>query len=109
VLNALPTSFNTPELNVPCAEGEHHKLVAELQARVADRRLVFDGAEINTIDGVRVDWPDGFGLIRGSNTTPVVVMRFEGHTSQALHRIEGVMMAALKSVKPDARIAAAAH
>jgi phosphomannomutase len=109
VLNALPTSFNTPELNVPCAEGEHHALVAELQRRVADGRIHFDGAEVNTIDGVRVDWPDGFGLIRGSNTTPVVVMRFEGHTPEALHRIEGVMMAALKAVKPDAKIAAASH
>jgi phosphomannomutase len=109
VLNALPTSFNTPELNVPCAEAEHHRLVAELQQRLADGALRFDGAEVNTIDGVRVDWPDGFGLIRGSNTTPVVVMRFEGHTPEALHRIEGVMMAALKSVKPDAKIAAAAH
>jgi phosphomannomutase len=109
VLNALPTSFNTPELNVPCAEGEHHRIVAELQQRVAGGVLKFDGAEVNTIDGVRVDWPDGFGLIRGSNTTPVVVMRFEGHTPEALRRIEGVMMAALKSVKPDAKIAAAAH
>ncbi|MDH4061681.1 MAG: phosphomannomutase/phosphoglucomutase [Aquincola sp.] len=109
VLNALPTSFNTPELNVQCEEGEHHRLVAELQARVADGRLRFDGADVNTIDGLRVDWPDGFGLIRGSNTTPVVVLRFEGHTADALHRIEGVMMAALKSVKPDARIVAAAH
>jgi phosphomannomutase len=109
VLNALPTSFNTPELNVPCAEGEHHRLVAELQGRVADGRLAFDGAEVNTIDGLRVDWPDGFGLIRGSNTTPVLVLRFEGHTQDALHRIEGVMMAALKSVKPDAKIAASAH
>jgi phosphomannomutase len=109
VLNALPQSFNTPELNVPCAEGEHHRLVLELQARLADGRLAFAGAEVNTIDGLRVDWPDGFGLIRGSNTTPVLVLRFEGHTEAALHRIEGVMMAALKSVKPDARIAAAAH
>jgi phosphomannomutase len=109
VLNALPTSFSTPELNVPCEEGEHHRLVAELQARVADGRLKFDGAEINTIDGVRVDWPDGFGLIRGSNTTPVVVMRFEGHTPEALRRIEAVMMAALKSVKPDAEVAVASH
>jgi len=109
VLNALPTSFNTPELNVPCAEGEHHRLVTELQSRLADGRLTFDGAEVNTIDGLRVDWPDGFGLIRGSNTTPVLVLRFEGHTEAALHRIEAVMMAALKSVKPDARVAAAAH
>ena len=109
MLNALPTSFNTPELNVPCAEGEHHRLVTELQSRVADGRLAFDGAEVNTIDGLRVDWSDGFGLIRGSNTTPVLVLRFEGHTQDALHRIEAVMMAALKSVKPDARIAAAAH
>ena len=109
VLNALPTSYNTPELNVPCAEGEHHRLVAELQARVADGRLAFDGAEVNTIDGVRVDWADGFGLVRASNTTPVLVLRFEGHTPEALHRIEGVMMTALKSVKPDARVAASAH
>jgi phosphomannomutase len=109
VLNALPTSFNTPELNVPCEEGEHHRLVTELQARFADGRLKFSGAEVNTIDGVRVDWPDGFGLIRASNTTPVLVLRFEGHTQDALHRIEGVMMAALKSVKPDAKVAAASH
>ena len=109
VLNALPTSFNTPELNVPCAEGEHHAKVAEILARVADGRLAFPGADVNTIDGLRVDWPDGFGLIRGSNTTPVLVLRFEGHTEAALHRIEGVMMAALMSVKPDAKIAAAAH
>jgi phosphomannomutase len=109
VLNALPTSFNTPELNVPCAEGEHHRLVTELQARVADGRLAFPGAEVSTIDGVRIDWPDGFGLIRGSNTTPVLVMRFEGHTPQALHRIEDKMMQALRSVKPDAKVAAAAH
>ena len=109
VLNALPQSFNTPELNVPCAEGEHHRLVAELQARLGDGRLAFAGAEVNTIDGLRIDWPDGFGLIRASNTTPVLVLRFEGHTAPALQRIEAVMMAALKSVKPDARIAAAAH
>ena len=109
VLNALPTSFNTPELNVPCAEGEHHGNVAEILARVADGRLRFPGADVNTIDGLRVDWPDGFGLIRASNTTPVMVLRFEGHTQAALHRIEAVMMAALKSVKPDAKIAAASH
>jgi phosphomannomutase len=109
VLNALPTSYNTPELNVPCAEGEHHDVVTELQARLTDGRLSFPGAEVGTIDGVRVDWPDGFGLVRASNTTPVLVLRFEGHTKAALKRIEKVMMAALHAVKPDAQVAAAAH
>jgi phosphomannomutase len=64
---------------------------------------------VSTIDGVRVDWPDGFGLIRASNTTPVLVLRFEGHTPEALHRIEQDMLALLRRVKPDATIAAAAH
>jgi len=109
LLDALPTSFNTPELNVACAEGEHHEVVAELLARVADGRLAFEGGEVGTIDGLRVDFADGFGLIRGSNTTPVLVLRFEGHTEEALHRIEAQFMAALRSVKPDAQIQASAH
>ncbi len=104
VLNDLPTSFNTPELNVPCAEGEP-KAVVEKLLEVAD----FPGAEVVTIDGLRVDYEDGFGLIRSSNTTPVLVLRFEGHTEAALHRIEKQMMAALKAAKPDAKVQAAAH
>jgi phosphomannomutase len=108
-LDALPSSFSTPELNVPCAEGEHHAVVAELLARAADGRLQFAGGEIGTIDGLRVDFADGFGLIRGSNTTPVLVLRFEGHTPEALQRIEAQFMATLRSVKPDAQVAAAAH
>jgi phosphomannomutase len=63
-------------------------VVAELLARVADGRLKFPGGEVGTIDGLRVDYADGFGLIRVSNTTPVLVLRFEGHTPEALHRIE---------------------
>ena len=66
-------------------------------------------AQVSTIDGLRVDWPDGFGLIRASNTTPVLVLRFEGQTEAALHRIEADMLALLRSVKPDAQIGAAAH
>jgi phosphomannomutase len=66
-------------------------------------------AEVSTIDGVRVDWPDGFGLVRASNTTPVLVLRFEGHTEAALHRIEAEMLKLLRSVKPDAQVGAAAH
>jgi phosphomannomutase len=108
-LDALPTSFSTPELNVPCAEGEHHAVVAELLARAADGRLRFEGGSVGTIDGLRVDFEDGFGLIRGSNTTPVLVLRFEGHTAEALHRIEGQFMDALRTVKPDAAVQASAH
>ncbi|TXI17512.1 MAG: phosphomannomutase/phosphoglucomutase, partial [Ottowia sp.] len=125
VLNALPTSCSTPELNVPCAEGEAHRLAAELQALAP---VVFaeplsarpEGSEpraagsagaaaISTIDGLRVDWPDGFGLIRASNTTPVLVLRFEGQTPQALARIQADMLALLRRVKPDAQLGAAAH
>ncbi|CAN1537083.1 {ManB} Phosphomannomutase [Burkholderiaceae bacterium] len=105
VLNALPTSHSTPELNVLCAEGEPHRLVAQL---VSAARFEAP-ASVSTIDGLRVDWPDGFGLIRASNTTPVLVLRFEGQTPQALARIEAVMMAVLKAVKPDAQVQQAAH
>jgi phosphomannomutase len=104
VLDALPTSHSTPELNVPCAEGEPRRVVEALQ-----RTARFPGAEVSTIDGVRADYPDGFGLIRASNTTPVLVLRFEGHTRRALARIERDFMAALRAVKPDAKIETAAH
>ncbi len=107
VLNGLPTSFSTPELNVACAEGEPHRLTAELQALAAESFAA--PAQINTIDGLRVDWPDGFGLIRASNTTPVLVLRFEGHTPEALARIEAAMLALLHRVKPDAQVGSAAH
>jgi len=105
VLNALPTSFSTPELNVLCEEGEPHRLVDELMKSVDFPAP----AKLSTIDGVRVDWPDGFGLIRASNTTPVLVMRFEGQTDEALARIQADMMALLRTVKPGAQVAEAAH
>jgi phosphomannomutase len=104
VLDALPTSFSTPELNVKCEEGEPHRIVDELV-----KKANFPGAEISTIDGLRADWPDGFGLLRASNTTPVLVLRFEGHTEEAMHRIEKDMLALLRQAKPDAKIGEAAH
>jgi len=105
VLHALPTSFSTPELNVACAEGQPHALVDQLVARAHFAAP----AVVNTIDGLRVDWPDGFGLVRASNTTPVLVLRFEGQTEAALQRIEADMLALLRSVKPDATFEEAAH
>ena len=105
LLNSLPTSFSTPEINVPCAEGEQHTAVVSLI-----KAAHFPApAQVTTIDGVRVDWPDGFGLIRASNTTPVLVLRFEGQTPEALARIQADMLVLLRSVKPDAVFAAAAH
>ena len=123
VLNALPTSFSTPELNVKCTEGQPPGLVAQLvdlatapsagnsAHAVASVAALFSAAPatVNTIDGLRVDWPDGFGLIRASNTTPVLVLRFEGHTSQALTRIQTDMMALLHQVLPGAVTDEAAH
>ena len=105
LLDALPTSFSTPELNVPCAEGTAHGLVDQLVAKVDFPAP----AVINTIDGLRVDWPDGFGLVRASNTTPVLVLRFEGHTQAALDRIQSAMLTLLRTVKPDAKFEESAH
>jgi len=105
LLNGLPTSFSTPELNVACEEGQPHGLVAQMVA-AADFAAP---AVINTIDGLRVDWPDGFGLVRASNTTPVLVLRFEGHTPEALARIEAAMFALLHTVMPGAKVQEAAH
>jgi len=105
VLNALPTSFSTPELNMACAEGEPHAVVDTL----VESASFAAPAKVSTIDGLRVDWPDGFGLIRASNTTPVLVLRFEGQTDAALHRIETEMLALLRTVKPDAKLAEASH
>jgi phosphomannomutase len=102
VLDALPTSFSTPELAVKCDEGEPHRIAAELVAKAH-----FPGAQVCTIDGLRVDWPDGFGLVRASNTTPTLTLRFEGHTPEALQRIEGEMLSLLRSVMPHAQVAQA--
>ncbi len=101
LLEALPDSISTPELNVALdQEGENHRIIAELQ-----RTAHFDGAtEINTIDGLRVEYPDGFGLMRASNTTPVIVLRFEADTDEALARIQRDFKRVLSAAKPDAAI-----
>jgi phosphomannomutase len=111
VLKDLPRSESTPEINVPCVEGEPARVTQQLLQRVQAQGLPAPEHQpsLSDIDGVRIDWDDGFGLIRASNTTPVLVLRFEGQTTQALHRIEADMMALLRSVKPDAQVKEAAH
>ena len=101
VLDALPESFSTPELHVACAEGEAHAVVGRV-ATLAD----FPKAQLTVVDGVRVDWPDGFGVVRASNTNALLTLRFEGRTREALARIERDMMALLRRAKPDAQLAA---
>jgi phosphomannomutase/phosphoglucomutase len=97
-LKSLPNAPSTPELHWALEEGEPHALVAKLQAAKP-----FPGAErIVTIDGVRVEYADGFGLARASNTTPTIVMRFEADNPAALERIKRDFRAALQPLKPNA-------
>jgi phosphomannomutase / phosphoglucomutase len=96
VLDGLPDAVSTPELNIECAEGEHHALVTKLGATAK-----FPGAtDVIRIDGLRVEYPDGFGLARGSNTTPVIVLRFEADNDAALERIQREFRRVLVAAKP---------
>ncbi|MBK9704076.1 MAG: phosphomannomutase/phosphoglucomutase [Betaproteobacteria bacterium] len=96
LLDGLPDAVSTPELNVACAEGEHHALIATLAATAE-----FPGAtDVVRVDGLRVEYADGFGLARGSNTTPVLVLRFEADDAAALERIQGEFRRVLRAAKP---------
>ena len=100
VLKALPNSASTPELNIKMAEGEPFALIDKLKAEAR-----FAGAvEIITIDGVRVEYPAGFGLARPSNTTPVVVLRFEADNPTALARIQADFECAITAVWPGVQL-----
>jgi len=100
VLKGLPNSPSTPELNIKMAEGEPFALIDKLKAEGR-----FEGAqEIITIDGVRVEYEDGFGLARPSNTTPVVVLRFEADNNVALERIQAGFRQALIAVWPGIQL-----
>ena len=97
-LKNLPNAPSTPELHWALEEGEPHALVARLQ-----KSQPFPGAErVVTVDGVRVEYADGFGLARASNTTPNIVMRFEADNPAALERIKREFRSALQPLKPDA-------
>jgi phosphomannomutase/phosphoglucomutase len=96
MLNALPDAVSTPELTLACSEGEQHALIAKLQKTAA-----FPGAtDVIRIDGLRVEYPDGFGLARASNTTPVVVLRFEADDEAALRRIQQEFRRVLDEAQP---------
>jgi len=96
ILNALPTSYSTPELKVQMQEGENHRFIEDFKATAQ-----FDGAEISTIDGLRADFADGWGLVRASNTTPILVVRFDAETRDALERIKKNFRAQMLSLRSD--------
>ena len=99
-LEALPQALSTPELKLEMAEGEPFALVQALREQGK-----FDGAlQVITIDGVRAEYPDGFGLARASNTTPVVVLRFEADTPEALARIQDDFRRQLQRLAPGAAL-----
>ncbi|MGH8760441.1 MAG: phosphomannomutase/phosphoglucomutase [Burkholderiales bacterium] len=99
-LDELPDSVNTPELQIKLKEGENYALIEKLQktARFPDAR------EVITIDGLRVEYADGFGLARSSNTTPVVVLRFEADDEAALKRIQADFRRVLSEAAPAAKL-----
>jgi phosphomannomutase/phosphoglucomutase len=100
VLENLPDAVSTPELHIQTAEGENYSMIDKLKATAR-----FEGArEKITIDGLRVEYADGFGLARPSNTTPVVVLRFEADDEAALKRIQEAFRRAILAVKADAQL-----
>ncbi len=96
IFSALPETVNTPELKIEMAEGEHFEFMDRLK-----KDAHFDGAKLTTIDGLRADFPDGWGLARPSNTTPTVVLRFEADNQIALERIQNAFRAQMLALNPQ--------
>ncbi|MHB8911723.1 MAG: phosphomannomutase/phosphoglucomutase, partial [Lysobacter sp.] len=98
-LNALPDGVSTAEIKVDAPDGDPHSFVERF--RHAAR---FDGGRLSTIDGLRVDFDDGWGLVRASNTTPVLVLRFDADSREALARIQDDFRAQLLALRPDLKL-----
>ncbi|MEP6484656.1 MAG: phosphomannomutase/phosphoglucomutase [Rudaea sp.] len=96
IFDTLPNGVSTPELKIPMAEGANYAFIEKFQKSAA-----FDGARVTTIDGVRADWSDGWGLVRASNTTPVLVLRFDADNDAALMRIQDAFRQQLKALGPE--------
>ncbi|WP_372017492.1 phosphomannomutase/phosphoglucomutase [Pseudoxanthomonas sp. 10H] len=103
VLDELPDSVSTPEIKVP-VDGDPHAIVARFAAAAQAEDAPFAGARLTTIDGLRADWNDGWGLLRASNTTPVLVLRFEADDEAALARIRDLYREQLRVQLPEAAL-----
>ena len=96
ILEALPKGFSTPEINIKLDEGAQHKLIKRLQ-----KEAKFEGSlEVIMIDGLRVEYKNGFGLMRASNTTPVIVLRFEADAPDMLEKIKDQFRGVLAKYLP---------
>jgi phosphomannomutase/phosphoglucomutase len=99
IFATLPKGVSTPELKVEMAEGRNYRFMMNFRSKA-----VFEGAALITIDGVRADCPDGWGLVRASKTTPVLVLRFDADNAAALQRIQGVFREQMLAVDPALRL-----
>lgn len=99
IFDSLAKGTSTPELKIEMHEGEHYRFIERFRERAS-----FEGARVTTIDGVRADWPDGWGLVRASNTTPVLVLRFDADNEQALSRIQDVFRRQLLALDPNLKL-----
>ena len=95
----LPDGISTPELRIPLAEKHHEKVM-----KIMKDKMAFEGGEVTDIDGLRVDFSDGWGLVRPSNTSPCLVTRFEAETKEALERIQTEFRELLQSVSADLKL-----
>ena len=98
-LAALPDGISTPEIKVDAPDGDPHSFVERFRSAAA-----FEGGRLSTIDGLRVDYPDGWGLVRASNTTPVLVLRFDADSREALARIQADFRTQLLALRPDLKL-----
>ncbi|KAB2899506.1 MAG: phosphomannomutase/phosphoglucomutase [Dokdonella sp.] len=99
IFATLPKGVSTPELKIPMREGEHHRFMEAFR-----NKAQFEGARLTTIDGVRADWADGWGLVRASNTTPVLVLRFDADNAAALERIQSVFRQQIVAVDASLKL-----
>src|SRR4029079_5886821 len=99
IFAALPKGVSTPELKIQVTEGEQYKFIENFVAKAK-----FEGARIATIDGLRSDWPDGWGLVRASNTTPVLVLRFDARDGPARARTQAVFRERMLGVNPALKL-----
>ena len=96
IFRELPDTLNTPELRLEMTEGAHHDLIHQLVANAH-----FSDGTVSHIDGIRVDFEDGFGLARASNTTPTVIFRFEATSEKKLDQIKSLFRDQLLSLEDD--------